>query len=129
MGLKARKPSGFANNTSRDQPAQVFSRQCPYNHAGYGHIPQVQIYLNRTPCNQIQCSPFITLCLGSIGMDHVVSEFCYKETILQSNYRKMTILWSFSCAIFHGKFEATSRLLYPNLCYNKMCYKKTPLYI
>ena len=29
-------------------------------------------------------------------MDHVVCESCYKETILQRNYMKMTILWSFS---------------------------------
>ena len=28
---------------------------------------------------------------GSIGMDHVISELCYIETILQRNYRKMTI--------------------------------------
>ena len=34
----------------------------------------------------IQCSPFITLCLGSIGIDHVVSELFYKGTILQRNY-------------------------------------------
>ena len=26
----------------------------------------------------LQYSPFITLCLGSIGMDHVISEPCYK---------------------------------------------------
>ena len=26
---------------------------------------------------------------GSIGMDHVMSELCYIETILQRNYRKM----------------------------------------
>ena len=35
------------------------------------------------------------LCLGSIGMDCVVSELSYKGTIIQMNYRKMTILWSF----------------------------------
>ena len=38
----------------------------------------------------IQFSPFITLCLGSIGMDQVISE-PYKGTVLQRNYRKMTI--------------------------------------
>ena len=27
-----------------------------------------------------------------IGMDHVISELCYKGTILQRNYRKMTVL-------------------------------------
>ena len=47
-----------------------------------------------------------TLCLGFIGMDHVISELCYRGTILQGNYRKMTILWSFSYnsfVKFHGK--------------------------
>ena len=45
----------------------------------------------------IQCSSFTTLCLCFIGMDHVISELCYtKGTILQRNYRKMTI--------FHGHF-------------------------
>ena len=34
----------------------------------------------------IQSSPFITLCLGSIGIDHVISELFYKGTILQRNY-------------------------------------------
>ena len=43
---------------------------------------------------------------GSIGMDCVISEPCYKGAILQRNYRKMTILWSFSYNSFvkvHGK--------------------------
>ena len=31
----------------------------------------------------VHVSPFITLCLGSIGMDTVLSELCYKGTILQ----------------------------------------------
>ena len=44
----------------------------------------------------LRCSSFITLCLGSIIMDCVISETCYKGTILQKKYRKMTILWSFS---------------------------------
>ena len=35
----------------------------------------------------IQCSPIITQCLVSIGIDHVISELCYKEK-LQRNYRK-----------------------------------------
>ena len=37
--------------------------------------------------------------LGSIGIDiviHFVRELCYKGAVLQRNYRKMTILWSFS---------------------------------
>ena len=43
----------------------------------------------------LQYSPFIRLCLDSIGMDSFVSELCYKWTILQRNYRKMTILRQF----------------------------------
>ena len=39
----------------------------------------------------IQFSPFKRLCLGPIGMNHVVSESCYKGTILRRNYRKITI--------------------------------------
>ena len=47
---------------------------------------------------KMQCSP--------MGMDHVISELCYKGTILQRYYRNMTILWSFSYnsfVRFHGK--------------------------
>ena len=44
----------------------------------------------------LQCSHFITLYLGSIGMYHVISELCFQEAILERNYRKMTISWSFS---------------------------------
>ena len=36
------------------------------------------------------------LCLGSIEIDSVVSEPRYKWTILQRNYRKMTVEWNFS---------------------------------
>ena len=39
-------------------------------------------------------------------MDSVISESCYKGTILQKKYRKMTIKWSFSYISFvkfHGK--------------------------
>ena len=53
----------------------------------------------------VQCSPFITIYSGFTGMDLVISESCYKGTILQRNYRKMTILWSFSYnsfVKFHG---------------------------
>ena len=39
----------------------------------------------------VQCSLFITLCLGSIRMDQVIRKSCYKGTILQRNYFKMTI--------------------------------------
>ena len=31
------------------------------------------------------------LCLGSRGIDGVISELCYKGTNLQRNFRKMTI--------------------------------------
>ena len=39
-------------------------------------------------------------------MDYVIRESFYKGTILQRNYRKMTMLWSFSynsSVKFHGK--------------------------
>ena len=79
-----------------------------------------------------QCSSFITLCLGSIGMGCVISELCYKVTILQRNYWKMDILWSFSYNFF-VKFCAERFwchimfLFYQNLCYIKVCYKGTAL--
>ena len=34
----------------------------------------------------LQCSPFKMLCLGSIGIDCVINESCYKVTILQRNF-------------------------------------------
>ena len=61
--------------------------------------------MGATPVH-VQCSPSITLCLGSIGMDSVISESCNKGIILQRNYRKITILWSLSFdsfVKFHGK--------------------------
>ena len=42
------------------------------------------------------------LCLGSIGMDRVISELCYKMTIILWNYRKMTFSFN-SFVKFHGK--------------------------
>ena len=38
------------------------------------------------------------LCVGSIGMDRIINELFLnnKGTIFQRNYRKITILWSFS---------------------------------
>ena len=50
--------------------------------------------------------PVKCLYLGSIGMDHVISESCCKGTIIQRNYRKNNIIWSFSYnsfVKFHGK--------------------------
>ena len=41
--------------------------------------------------SEIQGSPFITLCLGSIELDRVISEPCYKGIILERNYWKITI--------------------------------------
>ena len=52
-----------------------------------------------------QLSPFIML-FRSIGIGFVVNDPCYKGTILQKNYRKMTISWAFSYNSFvklHGK--------------------------
>ena len=69
----------------------------------------------------------------------------YKETILQRNYRKMTILWSFSYNFFvkfiFWSFPIISFLnsmvkkigshnmtmLNQNMGYNKVCYKGTAL--
>ena len=67
-------------------------------------------------------------------MDHVIIESCYKGTILQRIYRKMTISWSFShesFVKFHGKKKIGSymTMLYPNACYNKVCYIGTALYL
>ena len=61
-------------------------------------------------------------------MNHVI-----KGTILKRNYRKMTISWSFfynSFVKFHGKnnWEPQMTILYPNPCYNEVCYKGTALY-
>ena len=50
----------------------------------------------------IHCSPLITPCLGSIGMNSIISEWCYKETVFQRNYRKMTIFSINSFIKFHG---------------------------
>ena len=57
-------------------------------------------------------------------MGHVISESCYKRTILQRNYTKMTILWSFSYNSFvkiHGKknWDHNITALYPKWCYIK----------
>ena len=82
----------------------------------------------------MQCSPFIALFLGYSGLDHVINESCYKRTILQRNYRKMTISWSFSYnsfVKFHGKKIGSHNmtLLYPNTFYSEVCYKGTALYL
>ena len=51
-------------------------------------------------------SPFIMICLRSKAMEHVISESCYKRTILQMN------IWSFSYnsfVKFHGKTILTQQ--------------------
>ena len=72
-------------------------------------------------------SPFITLCLWTIRMDHVISQSCYMyyRTILQGNCGKMTMKLSFSynsVVKFNGKKIGSHDMtvLYPNPCYNKL---------
>ena len=52
----------------------------------------------------IQRISFIMLSLGSIGKDYVINESCCEGSILQRNYRKMTISWSLSYISF-AKFH------------------------
>ena len=40
---------------------------------------------------KIKVQPLYNPNFGSIGMDHVISELCYTETISQRNCRKMII--------------------------------------
>ena len=49
------------------------------------------------------CSIIITLYQVSIEIYHVISELCYKGTIFQRQFRKMTISCSFSYVKFDGK--------------------------
>ena len=78
--------------------------------------------------SEVHCSPFIGLCLGSIGMDSVIGELFYKGAILQRIYRKMTILWSFSYNSFvkfhDGKIirEPQHDCVISKPCFNKVCY-------
>ena len=74
------------------------------------------------------------LCMGSIGMDCVKSELCYKGTILQRNYGKMTFARKFSydpfVKFYSKKFGSHNMvILYPNPFYNKVCYKGTAVYL
>ena len=76
------------------------------------------------------------LYLASIGMDHNVSESCYKGKILQRNCRKMTMKWSFSYNSFvkfhvnkYGSHNMMTLLhAYPTNCYKNVCNKGTILY-
>ena len=65
--------------------------------------------------------------LGSIKLEIVISESCYKATILQRNDRKMTMAWSISYNSFvklQDKKIGSHKmsLLHPNPCYNEVCY-------
>ena len=76
----------------------------------------------------VHCNPFITLCLGFIEIDSVTRESSYQGTILQRNYRKMTMEWSFSYNFLvkfnYEKFGSSNMtVLYPNLHFNEACYK------
>ena len=66
--------------------------------------------------SKIHFNPFIILSLGSIEMDHVISELCYKGVVLQKNYRKITT----------GSQDMT--VLYPNPCYNEGRYNVVEVY-
>ena len=64
----------------------------------------------------VQCTPFIMISVASIGMDCIIDKSCCEGTILQRNYRKMTISWSFSYnsfVKFHGikKWEAQNHVI------------------
>ena len=84
-----------------------------------------------------------------LGMDWVLSKLCIKGQfykgilgkcpfysyflIIPCKIRKMIILWSFTIIPLQNsmvkKFGSHSMtLLYPDLCYNKACYKGTALY-
>ena len=61
-----------ANNESTDQTGWLRTQFCTLN----------QIFCNQAHINTVQ--HFITLYLGSIGMDHVISKSGYKGKILQT---------------------------------------------
>ena len=67
-------------------------------------------------------------------MDYVLNESCYKGTILQNNYRKMTCNGHFplnnSFVKLHFKFLGSHNmtLLYQNLFFSEACYKGIALY-
>ena len=61
-------------------------------------------------------------------------EAFFKQTNLQRNNRKMTISWSFSyisLVKLHGNKTVShnTTLLYPNLCYSKVFYRGSALYM
>ena len=50
----------------------------------HGYFPQLVMYspFSHSYIYNKEHNPFITLCLGSIGMDHVICESCFKGIIL-----------------------------------------------
>ena len=68
---------------------------------------------------------------NAMFMVHVISEVHYKGTILLRTI--LLIIWSFSydsfvkfCGKKFGSHNMT--MLYPNPCYNEVCFKGTALY-
>ena len=62
-------------------------------------------------------------------MDLFICESCYKGTILQRNYKKITISYNFF-VICHDirVLSHNMTMLHPNSCYDEACYKGTALY-
>ena len=73
------------------------------------------------------------LCFKVHKMDHIIIESYHKGTILQWNYRKMTISWSsFSNSFVKNtmakKVRATSWSCNIHICNITRCYKGTVLF-
>ena len=70
-----------------------------------------------------QCSSFTKLCLGSIKLDCVIDESCYKGqgAILQRNNRKMTIVNFYGKRIWEPQHSVLPVHVYPNPCYKEVC--------
>ena len=67
---------------------------CEQNYYRY-ELSYLPLVLKLSDLKDIVQSLYNTM-FGSIGTDCVINESCYKVTIIQRNYRKMTIVWSFS---------------------------------
>ena len=72
------------------------------------------------------------LWVHTIGMNCIISEPCYKGTLLQRKYRKMTISWSFSYNFFikfrGKKIWEPQTVSYPNPCYIEVCCTEIAMY-
>ena len=84
-----------------------------------------------TDWKSVNLSPFLILYLGSIG---ITSVLCYKGKILQRNYGKMTILWSFSYKSFvkcHEEKISTPQhgCVMSKFVLYMFCYKGTALLV